>query len=144
MDYVDHHKWLVSNNILTDHIKDTIAMGGYCLVEEIKEVNTSIDFNSKVVSYRLLLPDKLYDNIQLLNRFNNGQKIGFFESMRLKKFIKSKKENDETGLGYKLEDIGNRFIRNYLTRDWSVKVALFRENSDEAKKFWINDENTSE
>lgn len=119
-------------------------MGGYCLVEEIKEVNTSIDFNSKVVSYRLLLPDKLYDNIQLLNRFNNGQKIGFFESMRLKKFIKSKKENDETGLGYKLEDIGNRFIRNYLTRDWSVKVALFRENSDEAKKFWINDENTSE
>lgn len=140
IDYVDHHKWLISNNILTDHVKDTIAMGGYCLLEEVKDVNTSIDFNNKKVSYKLLVPEKLYDNIMLLNKFNNGEKIGLFESFRLKKFLKIKKENDETGLGYNLEDIGNKFIKNYLTKEWSVNISLFKENSDEAKNFWIHSE----
>jgi hypothetical protein len=136
MDYVDHHKWLVNNNILTDHVKDTIAMGGYCLLEEVKDVKTSIDFNDKIVTYSLLIPDKLYENIELLNRFNSGENIGLFESFRLKKFIKNKKESDEIGLGYNLEEIGNRFIKNYLTKDWSVKISLFKDSGDQAKDFW--------
>jgi hypothetical protein len=141
INYIDHHKWLVNNNILTDQVKDTIAMCGYCLIEDTKDVGTSIDFNNKVVSYRLLVPAKLYDNVMLLDRFNNGEKIGFFESLRLKKFIKAKKQNDETGLGYNIEEIGNRFIRNYLTKEWSVKVKLFKENSHEANNFWNTDDN---
>lgn len=139
-DYIDHHKWLISNNMLTDHIKDTVAMGGYCLIEEVKDVNTSIDFNNKLVSYKLLLPEKLYNNMLLLERFNKGQKIGFFESLRLRKFIKNKRKNDETGLGYNLEDIGNKFIKNYLTKEWSVKIELVKENSNEAKNFWLHSE----
>lgn len=115
-------------------------MCGYCLVEEVKDANTSIDFNNKLVTYRLLLPGKLYDNIKLLEKFNNGESIGFFESFRLKKFLKNKKKNDESGLGYNLEEIGNKFIRGYLTKDWSVKVKLFKENSDEAKNFWLYSE----
>jgi hypothetical protein len=138
VNYIDHHKWLVNNNIITDEIKDNVAMCGYCLIEEVKDVNTSIDFNNKIVTYRLLLPNELYENIMLLNRFNSGEDIGFFESFRLKKFIKSKKNNDETGLGYNLEEIGNKFIRGYLNKEWSVKVILFKENSDEAKNFWIH------
>jgi hypothetical protein len=140
VNYVDHHQWLVSNNMLTDQIKDNVAMCGYCLVEEVKDANTSIDFNNKLVTYRLLLPGKLYDNIKLLEKFNNGESIGFFESFRLKKFLKNKKKNDESGLGYNLEEIGNKFIRGYLTKDWSVKVKLFKENSDEAKNFWLYSE----
>lgn len=140
VDYIDHHQWLVNNNMLTDQIKDNIAMCGYCLVEEVKDVNTSIDFNSKIVTYRVLVPGKLYNNIKLLERFNNGESIGFFESFRLKKFLKNKKATDESGLGYNLEEIGNKFIRSYLTKDWSVKVSLFKENSDEAKNFWSDSE----
>lgn len=138
--YVDHHQWLVSNNMLTDHIKDNIAMCAYCLVEGVKEANTSIDFNSKSVVYRLLLPGKLYDNIKLLERFNNEEPVGFFESFRLKKFLKNKRGTDDSGLGYNLEEIGNKFIRGYLTKDWSVKVKLFKEDSDEAKDFWLHSE----
>ena len=140
VNYIDHHQWLVSNNMLTDQIKDNIAMGGYCLVEEVKDVNTSIDFNGKLVSYKLLLPDNLYNNLMLLKKFNDGKDLGFFESMRLKKFLKTKKENDESGLGYNLEGIGNRFIKTYLTKEWSVKIDLIKENSDEAKNFWLHSE----
>jgi len=142
VNYIDHHKWLVNNNILTDQVKDTIAMCGYCLIEDTKDVSTSIDFNNKVVYYKLLISAKLYDNVMLLDKFNNGGKIGFFESFKLKKFIKNKKQNDETGLGYNVEEIGNRFIRNYLTKEWSVKVKLFKENSQEANNFWNNDGDT--
>jgi hypothetical protein len=136
MEYIDHHKWLVSNNILTDQVKDTIAMGGYCLLEETKDVKTSIDFANKIVTYKLLVPEKLYDNIMLLNKFKNGESIGFFESFRLKKFIKNKQNNDDLGLGYNLEEIGNRFIKGYLTKDWSVKVDLFRDSVEQSKEFW--------
>jgi hypothetical protein len=137
MDYIDHHKWLISNNMLTDHIKDTIAMAGYCLLEEVKDVSTSIDFNNKKVTYKLLLPKKLYDNMMLLDRFNKGKKISFLESFRLRRFVKSKNKNDETNFGYNLEEVANKFIKNYLTKEWSTEVSLFKENSDEAKNFWL-------
>jgi len=138
VNYIDHHQWLVNNNMLTDQIKDNIAMGGYCLIEGVKDVNTSIDFNDKIVHYSIILPDGLYSDLMLLKKFNSGKDIGFFESIRLKKFLKIKKENDENGLGYNLENIGNRFIRTYLNKEWSVKIDLIKESSDEAKNFWLH------
>lgn len=135
--YVGHHSWLVSNNLLTDQMKDNVAMCGYCLIENVIDVSTSIDFNTKIVTYRLLLPSELYDNLMLLERFEKGEKIGFFDSLKLKKFIKTKKEHDETGMGYKLEEIGNKFIKAYLDKEWNVNIELFKEVRDEKEDFWL-------
>jgi hypothetical protein len=138
VNYIDHHQWLVNNNMLTDQIKDNIAMGGYCLVEGVKDVGTSIDFNDKLVHYKIIVPDNLYNNLMLLKKFNSGESLEFFESIRLKKFLKIKKENDESGLGYNLENIGNKFVKTYLNKEWSVKVDLIKESSNEAKNFWLH------
>lgn len=138
--YVQHHDWLVNNNLFTDQMKDNIAMCGYCLVEDVKDVYTSLDFNNKIVIYKLLLPSNLYDNLMLLDKFESGDNIGFWDSIKLKKFIKSKKANDDTGMGYKLEEIGNKFIRAYLNNEWRVEVKLYKEARDEKENFWIRDE----
>ncbi len=136
--YIDHHSWLVSHNLLTDEMRDTVATAGFCLVEGVKDTAATIDFNEKLVIYRILIPEVLHDNLMLLDRFNKNEKIGFFESFKLKKFIKLKKEHDETGMGYKLEDIGNQFIKAYLGKEWSVQIELFRE--DEEEDFWLHSE----
>lgn len=141
--YIDHHSWLVNNNLLTDEMKDNVATAGYCLVENVLETSATIDFNKKVVTYNILLPKKLYDNLMLLERFTNGEKIGFFESIRLKKFVKAKKEHDETGMGYKLEDIGNQFIKAYLGKEWNVQVELFKDGNEE-KDFWLHSEGNTQ
>lgn len=138
--YLGHHHWLVEHNLLTDQMKDNVAMCGYCLIEEVIDVHTSIDFNEKAVNYKLLLPSDLYDNLKLLEKFEKGEKIGFFESLKLRKFIKSKRENDETGMGYKLEEIGDTFIKAYLSKEWSVSVQIYKENRDEKEDFWLRDE----
>ena len=138
--YASHHSWLVNNNLLTDEIKDNVAMGGYCLLEDVKDVSTSIDFNTKTVTYHIMIPPKLYENLKLLEKFESGKDIGLFESIKLKRFIKSKKQNDETGMGYRLEDIGNSFIKTYLSKDWSVSVKIFKEGDNEEKDFWLRDD----
>jgi len=134
--YIDHHTWLVNSHLFTDEIKDNVAMGGYCLLEDVKDVCTNIDFNTKTVTYSLSLSAELYNNMMLLRKFENNEKLGFFESLRLKKFLKNKKEVDETGMGYRLEDIGNLFIKKYLNNEWGVKVNLFKEGSPEKDVFW--------
>jgi hypothetical protein len=136
--YVGHHEWLVNNNLLTDEMKDNVAMCGYCLVEDVMDVSTSIDFNTKTVQYRLLLPSELYNNLKLLERFNSGESVGFFDTLKLKKFIKTKKENDETGMGYRLDEIGNKFIRAYLDKEWSVSVEIFKAERNEKEDFWLH------
>lgn len=138
--YLGHHHWLVEHNLLTDQMKDNVAMCGYCLVEDTIDVDTQIDFNEKTVNYKLLLPSDLYDNLKLLEKFEKGEKIGFFESLRLKKFIKSKKESDESGMGYKLDEIGNAFIRAYLSQEWQVNVKIYKESRDEKEDFWLRDD----
>jgi hypothetical protein len=136
--YMDHHSWLVSNNLLTDEMKDNISMAGYCLIEHTLDVETSIDFNTKSIEYRLLIPDSLYDNYTLLNKFERGEKIGFWKLRRLKKFIEEKKSNDESGLGYRLEEIANRFVKAYLDKQWSASVKVFSENGDEKESFYLH------
>ena len=141
--YMDHHSWLVNNNLLTDEMKDNVATGGFCLVENVADSAAIIDFNERLVTYKILLPWRLYENLMLLERFNRGEKVGFFESMRLKKFIKAKKEHDETGMGYRLEDIGNQFIKAYLGKEWNVQIELFKEGNEE-EDFWLRSEGDSQ
>ena len=140
---LNHHSWLVGNNLLTDEMKDNIATAGFCLCEGVLDTAASIDFNSKTVSYKILIPIKLHDNLMLLEKFNKGESIGFFESMRLKKFIQAKSKSDETGMGYRLEDIGNHFIKAYLSREWNVQVELFKEGNEE-EDFWLHSERDSQ
>ena len=137
--YMDHHSWLVGNNLLTDEMKDNIASAGFCLVEGVLDSAATIDFNNKQVDYKILVPVKLYDNLMLLEKFNETGEIGFFESFKLKKFIKAKKEHDETGMGYRLQDIGNQYIKTYLSKEWNVRVELFKEGNEE-KDFWLHSE----
>jgi hypothetical protein len=141
--YMDHHSWLVNNNLLTDEMKDNIASAGFCLVEGVLDSAATIDFNKKQVDFKILVPVKLYNNLMLLEKFNETGKIGFFESFKLKKFIKAKKEHDETGMGYRLQDIGNQFIRAYLSKEWDVQVELFKEGNEE-EDFWLHSEGDSQ
>lgn len=145
MNFIDHHSWLVESNLLTDEMKDNVAMGAYCLVEEVVEASTSIDFETNTVHYRLLLPEHLCKGLRLLNRYENGNDLGFFEYRRLKKFLEKKKQNDESGFGYKLEEIANRFIRSYLNDKWSAKVDFKSVNDDDGKaNLWLHREDNQQ
>jgi hypothetical protein len=71
MNFIDHHKWLVDNNLLTDEIRDNVAMAAYCIVEDVKNAFTRMDFNENVVHYKIVLTDELFSNIQLLQRYES-------------------------------------------------------------------------
>jgi hypothetical protein len=124
---MDHHSWLVENNLLTDKMKDDLATAGYFIVEKVLDVYPSIDFNTKVVEYKLIVPDTLYEDLKLLERFQNGESIGFWKSRRLKKFLEKKRLNDDSGMGYQLELIANGFVKNYLNDNWRAEVKVFKE-----------------
>jgi hypothetical protein len=134
MEYVDHHKWLVENNLLTDEIRDNIAMAAYLIIEEVKDAQTRIDFNDAVVHYKLVLSDDLFNNIKLLERYEKTKNVGFFEMRKLKKFLENKKKTDELGLGYKLENIATKFVKNYLSDKWRATVEIVSEKKYDASK----------
>lgn len=138
--FIDHHSFLVEHNLFTDEMKDNVSMAGYCIVEHVKDVETVIDFNNCYITYNLLLPGNLYKNLRLLEKFKNGESIGFWNSIKLKKFLRNKREIEEineTGItGYKLEEIANKFVQTYLNDKWSASVEIFNaDNEDENKDF---------
>lgn len=139
MNLIDHHKWLVDSNLFTNEMKDNLAMGAYCLVENVVDAATFIDFKDHIVYYKLLLPEELAKNLTLLDRFEHGDDLGFFEMRRLKKFLKEKKQNDESGLGYNLKDIADSFIKAYLNDNWSAKVEFKSVNNYDGKQdLWLH------
>lgn len=141
MNFIDHHKWLVESNLLTDEMKDNVAMCAYALVEEVVEAATFMDFDNHTVHYKLLLPEELCKGLHLLQKFENGDDLGFFEMRRLKKFLQAKKQTDESGLGYKLEDIANRFVKGYLSEKWSAKVDFKSVKDYDGKAhLWLHNE----
>jgi len=145
MNFIDHHKWLVESNLLTDEMKDNVAMVAYCLVEGVIDATTKIDFENCIVSYKVLLPEALFDNLELLNRYEAGDDLGFFEMRRLKKFLEAKRKNDESSLGYKLEDIANKFIKAYLNEKWRAKVDLVSVKDYDGKEdLWLYSEDNTQ
>jgi len=141
--FVDHHSFLVEHNLFTEEMKDNVAMAGYCIVENVKDVATTMDFNTYTVTYHLLLPSELYKNLKLLERFENGEKLGFWNSRKLIKFLRTKREvgmADDIGvLGYKLDQIANKFLKIYLSEKWSASVEIFNaDNEDESKDFGVH------
>ena len=139
MIFLDHHKWLVENNLLTDEMKNNVGMLAYCLIEDTVVASTNIDFENKVVSYKLVIPDELHDNLLLLETYKSKKDLGFFKMRRLKAFLVKKKQNDESGLGYELEDIANKFIKAYFNNEWRAKVEFKSlKNYDGAKDSWLH------
>lgn len=145
MNYIDHHKWLVENNLLTDEMRDNVGMVAYCLVEDVLDSATFMDFENHTVYYRLLIPEALANNLALLKRYEDGDDLGFFEMRRLKKFLEKKKQNDESGLGYDLEKIANSFLKSYLSNNWSAKVEFKSvKDYDGEKDLWLHSLDYSE
>ena len=142
MIFIDHHKWLVENNLLTEEMKNNIGMLAYCLIEDTIDASTDIDFESKSISYKLIIPDELYRNLLLLETYKNKKELGFFERRRLKKFLLKKKENDESGLGYELEEIANKFIKAYFNNEWRARVEFKSlKDYDGTKDLWLHEKN---
>jgi hypothetical protein len=72
------------------------------------------------------------------------KRLGFFEMRRLKNFLQTKKENDELGMGYKLEDIANKFVKSYLSDKWSAKLEVISEKDyDASKDPWLHSQGDS-
>jgi len=139
MIFIDHHKWLVENNLLTEEMKNNIGMLAYCLIEDTIDASTNIDFENKSISYKLIIPDELYRNLLLLETYKNKKELGFFERRRLKKFLLKKKENDESGLGYELEEIANKFIKAYFNNEWRARVEFKSlKDYDGTKDSWLH------
>ena len=139
MDFMNHHKWLVESNLLTDEMKDNVAMGAFCIIENVVDASTIIDFENHIVHYKLLLPPDLVDGLGLLEKYETTKDLGFFEMRRLKKFLLNKKAQDESGMGYKLEQIANTFIKAYLNKKWETKVE-FRsvKDYDGKENLWLH------
>lgn len=140
--YINHHSFLVENNLFTEEMKDNVAMAGYCIVEGVKDVSTVIDFNANTVSYQLLLPGKLYNNLKLLERFESGESIGIIGSIKLKMFLRKKRKletADGMGIvGYDLNKIADTFLKKYLNNKWRASVEILNaDNKDESKNFGI-------
>jgi hypothetical protein len=144
MNFVDHHKWLVENNLLTDEIKDNVAMAAYCIVENVENAFTRMDFNNNTVHYLIVLPEQLFNNIKLLERYEATKNIGFFEMRKLKKFLELKKETDELGMGYRLQDIANKFVKSYLSDKWRATVNIVSaKDYDASKDPWLHSQGDS-
>jgi 3-oxoacyl-(acyl-carrier-protein) synthase len=144
MNFIDHHKWLVDNNLLTEEIKNNIAMAAYCIVEDVVDAQTRMDFNDNIVHYKLVIADELFNNIKLLEKYEKTGEMGFFEMRRLKKFLQVKKDNDELGLGYKLETIANKFVKSYLNNKWSATVTIVSDKDyDASKDPWLHSQGDS-
>jgi hypothetical protein len=142
MIFVDHHKWLVESNLLTDEMKNNVGMLAYCLIEDTIEASTDIDFENKKVNYRLVIPNNLFDDLMMLKKYEEGNKLGFFEMRRLRSFLVKKRENDESGFGYKLDDIANKFIKAYFNDNWSAKVEFKSiKDYDGKKDIWLHAKN---
>ena len=139
MNFVDHHSWLVDSNLVTEEMKNNIGMLAYCLIEDTIEASTDINFEKKLVNYRLIIPHKLFEDLQMLKKYEDTGKLGFFEMRRLRAFLVKKRQNDESGLGYKLDDIANKFIKAYFNNSWNATVEFKSiKGYDSKKDIWLH------
>ena len=67
LDRLEHQRWLLNNNLVSDEIKDNLFIYGHILHTNVRYVDLDIDFTGKIITYTIFFDTK---ELSKINKFN--------------------------------------------------------------------------
>lgn len=122
-EYIDQHRWLLNNGLITDSAKNNLYLYGAILNKSIYAVELSVNTDAKSLIYTLYVSKKLFT---AYNRYN-GLKLekSILGLWRLKRLLKSNGNLE-------FEKMLSVFVKTYCGPNWQVQVHV-KEKSEYEK-----------
>ena len=123
-EYLDQRRWLMSNGIFTEDVKNNIYLYGMLTHKDIRAVEVSIDGASFSIEYNLYMDKSLMEAYTKYNILKDSKSL--FDLWKTKRILKKHGNLEFT-------NVLNKFIRDYCGPRWKAKVnlALISEYKDE-------------
>ena len=118
--YIDQRRWLLSNGLVTDDVKNQLFMCGSIVHREIQAVELDIVPEQKLVKYRVYVGADLLDKIQLYHRLSKSN--GIFAMWRFKRLLKKEGSLD-------FQAVLGKMVKDYCGPSWSVVAETLDFNT---------------
>lgn len=119
-EYVDQHRWLLNNGLVTDDVKNQLFFCGSIVHKEVQAVELDLAADKKHVSYKIYVNSDLIKKIQSYNELSKSTSL--FGMWRFKRFLKK-----EGSLDFK--QILNKFVKDFCGPTWSASVDIVDFNT---------------
>ena len=117
--HLDHERWLLNSGLASDGAKNQLFLYGSIVHKDVRAVELSVNFESKLVEYTLYLDKKLLD--KHLKYMDLSTKNSLWDLWRFRRMLKR-----EGNLNFR--HLLNRFVKTYCGPKWSVNVKVMDNN----------------
>lgn len=119
-EYVDQHRWLLNNGLVTDDVKNQLFFCGSIVHKEVQAVELDLNPEKKTVSYKIYVDANLIKKINTYNVLSKSTSL--FGMWRFKRFLKKEGALD-------FQQILGKLVRDFCGPKWSVAVEVVDFNS---------------
>ena len=113
--YIDHERWLLNNNMISDTAKNTLYLYGALVHGDVKAIELDCDFGKKIVSYQIYVTKKLLKKLATYRRLSSASSV--IELWRLRRLLKK-----EGNLNF--QGMLNRFVKDFCGPKWQVNLDI--------------------
>ena len=113
--YIDHERWLLNNNMISDTAKNTLYLYGALLHTDVRAVELDCDFDKKLVSYQVYVTKKLLKKLKAYSQLSLANNV--IELWRLRRLLKK-----EGNLNFR--GMLNRFVKDFCGPRWEACLEI--------------------
>lgn len=119
-EYVDQHRWLLNNGLITDDVKNQLFFCGSVVHKEVQAVELDLKPEQRLVSYKIYVDSSLIKKISKYHVLSKSTSlIGMWRFRRLLR--------KEGALDF--QQILSTFVKDYCGPNWIATVEVVDFNS---------------
>ena len=114
-EYIDQHRWLLNNGLISDDVKNQLFFCGSVVHKDVRAIEVDVIADKKLVNYTLYLDKDLIDVVEKYHQLSKSTTL--FGLWRFKRLLKKEGTLD-------FRQILNKFVVDFCGPKWSVSLTI--------------------
>jgi hypothetical protein len=114
-EYVDQHRWLLNNGLVSDDVKNQLFFCGSIVHKDVRAVEVDINPETRLVSYVVYVDKDLLNKVDKYHRLSKS--TGLIDMWRFKRLLQK-----EGSLDFKA--ILRKFVTDFCGPKWLAEVEV--------------------
>lgn len=114
-EYVDQHRWLLNNGLVSDNVKNQLFFYGSIVHKDVKAVDLKIKPENKTIEYTIFVDGSLSKKIDKYKKLSTSKSL--FDMWRFKRLLKKEGSLD-------FQRMLSNFVSDFCGPKWITIVAI--------------------
>ena len=114
-EYIDQHRWLLNNGLVSDNVKNQLFFYGSIVHKDVQAVDLQIKPEDKLIEYKIFVDKDLLSKIDKYKKLSAAKSL--FDMWRFKRFLRNEGSLD-------FQSMLGTFVADFCGPKWTTRVSV--------------------